>query len=482
MIEVKLPDGSVAEFPDGTSPDTIKQALARFRSPEGPKTTNLVGQVGTGTNEGIAALAGMPVDAVAGAINAGSGLLGSDFRIENPVGGSASIGKMLSPFMTADEPDTATEKFARGLGYELGAAAIPGGVAASKAGVVKTAIAEIIAALTGQTAATTTEALGGGETAQDVARLVGNLAGGGVVAVRKPRAPSTDELLQQGGQAIDDAIAGGTTVAPRTTADMASAARTTLADEGLIKPSGKIQKGYTGARDVMSTLDDYGVSNSGMTPKQAQNVRRQIMDVATTGGSEGRIGSMLVDEFDNRIIDQHVPGLKGANKVYAQGKRAEIVDQLIDRAGRQASRTGTRGNTVNAIRQRADALLSRIEDGKEHGFTPEEIKALRGIVDGNIATDALRLGGFLAPSTGKLQAAISAGGAAYSGMNPFVLAAITGSEASKRGAEYLTKRQARQLSELIRNGAPLRRQYTDAERAIIAAIAAGQAPQSVPAQ
>ena len=33
MIEVELPDGSIAEFPDGTSPDTMKQALAKYRQP-----------------------------------------------------------------------------------------------------------------------------------------------------------------------------------------------------------------------------------------------------------------------------------------------------------------------------------------------------------------------------------------------------------------------------------------------------------------
>lgn len=34
MIEVELPDGTIAEFPDGTSHDVIKQALAKYRQPE----------------------------------------------------------------------------------------------------------------------------------------------------------------------------------------------------------------------------------------------------------------------------------------------------------------------------------------------------------------------------------------------------------------------------------------------------------------
>lgn len=38
MIEVELPDGSIAEFPDGTSPDVIKGALQKRFTPQQPKT------------------------------------------------------------------------------------------------------------------------------------------------------------------------------------------------------------------------------------------------------------------------------------------------------------------------------------------------------------------------------------------------------------------------------------------------------------
>ena len=42
MIEVELPDGSIAEFPDGTAPDVMKDALQKKFG--GPKTA--LGQVG----------------------------------------------------------------------------------------------------------------------------------------------------------------------------------------------------------------------------------------------------------------------------------------------------------------------------------------------------------------------------------------------------------------------------------------------------
>jgi hypothetical protein len=33
-IEVELPDGTIAEFPDGTSAGTMEMALAKYRAPK----------------------------------------------------------------------------------------------------------------------------------------------------------------------------------------------------------------------------------------------------------------------------------------------------------------------------------------------------------------------------------------------------------------------------------------------------------------
>ena len=39
-IEVELPDGSVAEFPDGTSNATIEMALSKYRAKPSPQPMN----------------------------------------------------------------------------------------------------------------------------------------------------------------------------------------------------------------------------------------------------------------------------------------------------------------------------------------------------------------------------------------------------------------------------------------------------------
>lgn len=462
-------------------------AAARGDAPsDSPQNTGSIArhaaQAGSGASEGLASVLGFPVDAVASAINGGAELAGADFRINDPLGGAKSFRTLFSPTMV-DATDDPSEKFARGLGREVGAAVIPGGGAVRMGAKVPAVLAtEAAAALGGQGAASTADALGAGEGVQEAARFAGNMVAGIPTAMAMSpgaKVPTTQELLRDGGNQIETAVSGGRTVAPAVTTPLSTNIRATLADKGLIRPSGKVQKGYTAARDVMGVLDDY--ASDSMTPEQVQAVRRQIGAASRQGGPEGRVGAQMLSEFDNNVTTPHLPDLAQGNAIYARGKRSEAVDLLIDRADRQASRSGTGGNTVNAIRQRADTLLRQIEDGKVHGYNAEEIAEIRKIVKGSRVTDALRLGGFAAPSTGKLQSAAAAGGAFATGLNPFLMGGLAASEASKQTAEYLSRKQIKNLSRLIRSGGASK-QPNQSLRAIIAALTGGQLSQSLPQQ
>ena len=452
-------------------------------------------QFGSGAAEGVTGMLGLVSDipqAIGNAALSGvDALAGTDLRGAKqefqeaagpPMGSSRGYqGALRDVGVIGEDPQTAGQGFARGLGREFGAAAIPGAMAARTAGVAPVVISEGAAALGGEALATAARETGN-EKYENIARLLGNLGAGVPTAIAtstaKPKVPTADEIVKSAGQRIDDAVSSGQTVDPQITAALSKRVRTTLADEGLIRPSGKIQKRYERVRDVMDLMDDYG--NNPMTPVQAQNARRQVLEAASRGGSEGRIGAKIASEFDDTITDQYIPGLKEASARYGQGKRGQDVDLLIERAGRQANRSGTGGNTVNAIRQRADALLRRIEDGKALGYSDEQVEALRRIVNGDTLTNTLRAGGFLAPSTGKLQAALAAtGGMLSTGnpMQPLYLGAVGVSEASKAIAEALTKRQVNALSESVRGVSRSPRQITDATKAIIAALTASQAPQ-----
>ena len=72
-------------------------------------STTIAEQAGNGVNEGLAGMLGFPVDAVTSAIN---GVAGREV-ISDPVGGSESFEKLLSPFITDAEPQTTAQRHAR---------------------------------------------------------------------------------------------------------------------------------------------------------------------------------------------------------------------------------------------------------------------------------------------------------------------------------------------------------------------------------
>jgi hypothetical protein len=98
MIEVDLPDGSVAEFPDGTPPDVMKKAIQkRFPVKQG------VGSIGPAA---VAQEPASPLEAAGGAVLGAAGPTGEDMTrsaatglrqgVEGIVGGGGDIRDMLN--------------------------------------------------------------------------------------------------------------------------------------------------------------------------------------------------------------------------------------------------------------------------------------------------------------------------------------------------------------------------------------------------
>lgn len=472
VFEIQGPDGQIFEI---EAPDEQSAINAYKDQTAGGTIGDLMRSGASGLARGATALMDLPSNAAGMALQGGmwlgekAGLVDPEFRQETNEmfdffregSGATGLAERVAPRVMNYQPNTMPGEFAQTTGEFVPGAVLGGGPGLmARAGLVSEAAGQM------------TE----GTAAEPYARVAGALVGGARMPPKAPSVPTSEELIRLGGQQIDDAVRTGMPVPPAATAAMANTATSNLAQKGLIKPSGKIQKGYAAARDAKSTLDEY--ANIPMTPEQAQSVRRQLGDVAGTGGTEGLIGKQLQTEFDKSITSQYLPKLADANKTYARGKRGEIVDLLIDRADRQASRSGTGGNTVNAIRQRADALLRQIEDGTVNGFSEAEVKALRDIVKGSNATNVLRAGGFLAPSTGKLQALLGggalAGTAAVPGAMPFVLGGMAASEGSKMLAELMTRNQINNLSRTVRSGGPLPKtpMISDAQKEALSAIAA----------
>lgn len=173
MIQIKAPDGSIVQFPDGTPDDTIKgvmaknyppslsdlaaqtqpaaatqpavaaqradadmAAIAGAQPPAKPETSwldtlrNVVSTVddqgaylARGARRGVANIVGLPVDAV----NAGLAVAGAPVS-SKPFMGSRSIDEILGGFGAIPEvrpPSTITERALGRVGEEVGAASIP---------------------------------------------------------------------------------------------------------------------------------------------------------------------------------------------------------------------------------------------------------------------------------------------------------------------------------------------------------------------
>ena len=140
--------------------------------PAQPPVQNTTGveQFANGLNEGLTSLAGFPVDAMTGVVNAGvrgvNNLTGAEIpEISKPVGGSGMMQDGLSSVgaITDADPETRAQRYLRRGGQEIGfglpAAALTGGLANG---------ARMMPVLTASTAADSASAVAG-QTAREVA-------------------------------------------------------------------------------------------------------------------------------------------------------------------------------------------------------------------------------------------------------------------------------------------------------------------------
>jgi hypothetical protein len=496
MIEVEIPGVGTIEFPDGTPPETIKAVAAKAA-----KGTNLVEQVGTGTSEGIANMAGLPVDAMTGALNWAGDKTGLWGPIEEPFGGSESIEGLLDPFMADMPPQTRAQRIGRRVGQEVGATTVGAPVAGARSA--------------GDFILNSASALGSGlagggmsELTDDpIANVVASLIGGALPVAGSfdlrsgPQAPSNARL-----KGVEDALwekvkESEFRLSPRQAEEMKGAVSANAIDQRMnetLHPKGP------GAVDEV-----YGLSQSPSLDEVAETrkaVNRAIppgfdaVDEARVIKGVGRTIDNEMDEvaaaakpsyrLENGVPVMTSDGGRGdietwrdARDVSRQRMASEKLDRTLDRAERQAARSHNGGNVVNSQRQRIDAILNSPKESSV--FKPNELEQMDEIVRGTRGTNAARLLGSISPVRGGAYAGGNLGmigaAAGFSGGNPIVtgLAATPGiiSAVARQIGETLTDRQIEKLSATIRNGGvPVsEKALTAGERAVLSTLLASQA-------
>lgn len=456
----------------------LKQAQARAAAAAKPQT-NAIEQAGTGVNEGIANMLGLPVDAMTGVANMVLRAANRD-PIQAPFGGAESIRGALSPFMSEAEPQGPVQRVAREVGQSVGAGAVAAPVAGvtSAGGLALNTVADAVSGLASGATGEFTD----NPAIKTVAAILGGMGAVGVGhALRSgPQAPTMDDLRRTQSDAYAAVEASPATLTPQATADLQTRVAQRMQAENMdpyLHPK------------ASRTTERIGEMDQPTIYQVEQRRRLAGRDVAgALDASERELGVQMKDEIDaflgglqpsqvqgasQQAIDDVVSALSTGRETTRRIKKADMIDNAVYRGENRAATSGTGGNEINAIRQNIRAILD--DPKKRRGFSADEIAEMEKIVRGTVATNAGRWVGGLSPDRGALplMGNLIAGSAAGATQNPlFLLPGVAGFIAKSVG-EGVTQKQVERLAAMIRNGAPLPvKTMSEAEKRVVAALMA----------
>jgi hypothetical protein len=427
-------------------------AIQRGQQTEGQGPVGRIAtQFGAGSQEGIAQMAGFPVDAVSGAIGGFGNLTGLYEPIENPVGGSEFFDNIMSPLReNVPEPQNWGERVARRVGEEVGATAVglPAiySSAVARAEPVKAAIVELLSGLGGGSGA----AIANEITPDSMWAEILGQAGGGIAAGRMGAratglgAQSADVRpgIEEQRMIADDAY--GEVRADRR--NLPEGSGEALAEDltETMRRERLNPRLHPGANNVLEAIVEDAQGPQRI--EDIENLRRLTTDTmpVTAAPADGRLAqtmrSEITDYLDN-LDDPIADRLRDGRNAHRRASAATSVEQLVDRARLRAARTGSGGNEINAIRQNLSRILE--QPRLQRSFTPSEIAQIRELVEGTTNQNFLRRLSRFAPSSGGLSAMLGIGGTIAS---PQVALPIMGAtEAARFAGERSTNRAVEAL-------------------------------------
>lgn len=189
---------------------------------------------------------------------------------------------------------------------------------------------------------------------------------------------------------------------------------------------------------------------------QLQYVKRAVGNLFKSPDENIRSGARVASQEISRMIADLSPeaaqNLKTADAIHSTARTVQDLQRKGAVADIRAGRAGYGGNTVNSMRQTLAPIVIKAAEGKVTGFKPDEIKALREIVEGNTATNTLRGIGQLSPSKGIIQTLGGAGAVIAAGPAGLLIPAL--GAASNKIATVLTGNQIEALKTLVAKRSP----------------------------
>lgn len=511
---VQVDDSFLSLSPDQQQ-KTVEEIAASLGQVQSAPKSSILEQAGQGAKEGVGSFVGTPVDAAAGVINAMQSpvdvylplnedmtvgkaeITPREKAIQNPFGGSRSVNDALSAAIPdAPPPDGAAQRYARRIGQEVGFGAPASLVGARLPGIGPSAQGNMPAYMAASTAGDISAGVGG-QTAREIAPnsdaadliasiLAGGMGAAGVSMMMPKRAPvpSLDDVKRQANSAWDKVNNSDTALTAQGVQEYTDRLSRRLADERATDA-----RLYPRANAAAESVAD----NTDKTLGGIISDRRFIGRTVAKNADEASAGVAMKKEIDDFLksldaqkasgsdVAGSVDDFNRANDLTSRVKRAEAVLNKEMRGDSRAATSGVGGNSVNAQRQNIRAIFDKERDptlsGRRQGFTPDEMDQMSKVVFGTRASNAARMAGRLAPTSGALPMMAMGGG----GVSGATAALMTGNPLyalpmgaagvglmAKGAAESMTKNQINDLIATILSGrAP---QKSSAKAAAQAAI------------
>lgn len=388
MIEVELPDGSIAEFPDGTPDDVIKNVLQREFPPAqsvapgtgdremgyGETAMDMLKSAGTGLAKGVMGLGGAVGDVqqmAGGIVGWGANKLGASPETQEMASGIAS--RMAVPGFamqaptsgqiqqTAEgftgpmyQPKTTAGEYSQTIGeFAPGAVMGPGGVARKAALAVVPAVASETAGQVAQSYMPSAEPL---------ARVGGALLGGSISSLpgrgqnpmkaMREAAPSFDDNAAAVNAAYGDLRAAGIVYDPNAYKSFAMKVQSDLRKHGLLaEDTGPIAddlrkimartkklNGFTELDSLRQSIGNLPATASAKDIARAEIIKGHMDDliasgkaISTRGLPPEQIGPMVRKARDlarRNILARQINDMDDARLGYLSGDESAMRNQF----------------------------------------------------------------------------------------------------------------------------------------------------------
>lgn len=297
-----------------------------------------------------------------------------------------------------------------------------------------------------------------------------------IPALGRPRVPSAEALEAAGVAGYKASRDAGVEVAAAPVADWARKSIRSLEHDERIaaaapethKILNQLAEPPEGAFHTVQTLGGVQRALKEIAGKTNDN-RRPTVDAGAATKALAELDSFLAKLPEEAVLAGPAAKTFGARKEadanYAAAQRSNDLTGRVERAEIRAGAANSGQNVDNTIRQRLADILT--QKGKDRGYTPEELEAIAGTVQGGALGNTLRnVGGAIGGNGGwaaSLPAMAGVGGALATG-NPAVAALSllpVAGMAMKQGAAGITKRKAAALDEATRARSPLYRDAPD---------------------